>query len=850
MPIDKSDRLTINPDALFGLRGAKLVVWLAAQQIERLLHPALLSVLARFAGGVDVAKVLPVLEPRFRSEPPAMRERRSLDLLEQLCAAGLLTHDPGSSFVTAAPSMVADELPTSTMGIPGGAYQPRWSLLLAARPEGLVAWSPSLGCELLLKPPAIDLLCSFCGGKILQPNSGNEALVGRLLDALLLVEVDVAALGAAPAAVETAPKALSANRRYSGASGGAPVYGVYTDAEGSLNHSPLALGMLFAAAEAYKQGALLERYKFVGLFGEGEDFLKALSQHGPGVILFSDYLWSVDAHLRLSELTKQSSPHSITIHGGPSVPKYEATCREFFEANPHVDIAVHGEGEATLVELLDRLEPAAFYGDRTMLREIAGLSFRDAKDGRVVRTAERTRALDLDQLPSPYRNGIFNQLDTAGWVGAIIETNRGCPYGCTFCDWGSATQQKIRRFSLERVGAEIEWIARHGIGLIWLADANFGIFERDIEIARLIAAAKQRYGAPREVKASYAKNATDRIAEIVRIFADAGLAADGVISIQTADPATLRDIDRSNIKTVRYDEILQIFRDRQLALGTDLMFGLPGSTISSFKRDLQIYFDHDVPAKAYPTMLLPNSPMAAPEYLSRYQIETVRRDHQVYLKSTYSYTEDDWHVMNELNLIYQVFINYSVLRHLLFYLQWEWQIQSTEFLHQVQQEIRREPRRLPCTSWLLRSFRTLAVAPGAWRWLHDEIANFAGERFGVRRDKALDTVLRVQEAVLPEQGRLFPARLELPYDYCEYFRDHRSGRGRPLATYPAGQLVVTDPGDLCRQQRADINLFYFHSATLELQSELSRSAGPSHSFLSDRGDAVHQAAPPASAAAA
>ena len=33
----------------------------------------------------------------------------------------------------------------------------------------------------------------------------------------------------------------------------------------------------------------------------------------------------------------------------------------------------------------------------------------------------------------------------------MLESNRGCPYGCTFCDWGSATLSKVRNFDLDRV---------------------------------------------------------------------------------------------------------------------------------------------------------------------------------------------------------------------------------------------------------------------------------------------------------------------------------------------------------------------------------------------------------------
>lgn len=47
-------------------------------------------------------------------------------------------------------------------------------------------------------------------------------------------------------------------------------------------------------------------------------------------------------------------------------------------------------------------------------------------------------------FPSPYLTGEFDEIDPARWRSATIETNRGCPYGCTYCDWGSATLSRIR----------------------------------------------------------------------------------------------------------------------------------------------------------------------------------------------------------------------------------------------------------------------------------------------------------------------------------------------------------------------------------------------------------------------
>src|SRR5690606_16688595 len=162
-----------------------------------------------------------------------------------------------------------------------------------------------------------------------------------------------------------------------------------------------------------------------------------------------------------------------------------------FADNPHVDITVRGEGEATFADLLMALRGSVGDGppDLSVLGDVPGLCFR--LGDRVVRTADRDRIADLDTIPSPVLTGLFDGFIPAESNGAVVlETIRGCPYGCTFCDWGSATLSRIRKFDLDRVFAELEWCAEHHMLTVGIADANFGIFERDVQIAEKIAELK------------------------------------------------------------------------------------------------------------------------------------------------------------------------------------------------------------------------------------------------------------------------------------------------------------------------------------------------------------------------
>ena len=102
---------------------------------------------------------------------------------------------------------------------------------------------------------------------------------------------------------------------------------------------------------------------------------------------------------------------------------------------------------------------------------------------------------------------------------AIVETNRGCPYMCSFCFWGmGGFNKKFRFFSLSRIKEIAEWCGKNRIKYIFCADSNFGIFERDLEVVNCFVQAKLKYGFPEKFRVCYAKNAENRVYEISKLL--------------------------------------------------------------------------------------------------------------------------------------------------------------------------------------------------------------------------------------------------------------------------------------------------------------------------------------------
>ena len=368
---------------------------------------------------------------------------------------------------------------------------------------------------------------------------------------------------------------------------------------------------------------------------------------------------------------------------------------------------------------------------------------------------------------------------------------------------------------------EIEWIGRNQVRVIWIADANFGMYDRDIELAEHIVATKKKYGFPQEVVVNYTKNTTRRLLEIIKAFSAGGIISQGIISIQTSDEATLEVINRQNIKTETYDELARVFADAGLPLSTDLMTGLPGITPEAFDRDLQRYFDADVTAKAYPTQLLPNSPMADPEYMEKYRIKV---DKDGFITSCFSFNEKELAGMNAMYAFFTIADGYSVLRYVLRYLQWDHGIPAMQVLHAILDQVESAPDRYPSLTWVVKNFLNLKFMPGGWKAFYDEVAGFVSDRFGVARDAAFDTALRVNEMAMPDDGLCYPLNAELPHDLVAWYRDHSgveaeaSGR---LGSYPPGTFEVDDPDSM-----SSIDMDYIqydsHQFFWELRSSIAR----------------------------
>lgn len=385
------------------------------------------------------------------------------------------------------------------------------------------------------------------------------------------------------------------------------------------NYFPLSVGLLQAYAQRYLKHP--ERYTFLLPIYRRVPVQQAVAQLiEADVVFFSVYVWNIRISIEVARALKTSKPQTLVVFGGPQVPNRPEQDESFMRTYPFIDLACHGEGEQVTVEILERWESRNW-------EEVPSVSFLNSS-GQVVRTPRTKRLSNLSSIPSPYLEGTFAPLMQANpsehWIG-LWETNRGCPFSCTFCDWGSATQSKVYTFDLDRLYQEVGWFADHRIEYLFCCDANFGMLPRDLDIARHLADTKRKRGYPGAVSVQNTKNATDRAYQAQTILTDAGMNRGVDIALQSLDAATLMNIKRGNISSETYQELQRRFTRDGVETYTDLILGLPGETYESFADGVSTIIENGQHNRAQFNNLsiLPNAEMGDPEYQRKHGMITV-----------------------------------------------------------------------------------------------------------------------------------------------------------------------------------------------------------------------------------
>ena len=373
---------------------------------------------------------------------------------------------------------------------------------------------------------------------------------------------------------------------------------------------PLNIGYVGAyCKERFGPQVELTLFKYI------EDLENSIQSTPPDILALSNYPWNFALDLALFERMRDINPRTLRIMGGSNISHEAQLQSDFLMENTVVDVYVYLEGEVGFSNIVERVlqdeEPNL---ERVFIKgaPIGGCLFIDSA-GKFVRGQPVPRLKALDDFPSPYLTGLMDKFFD-GSLSPMMETNRGCPFSCTFCHEGHAVYQKVNFFSMERVNAELDYIAQRvppQVHNLMFCDPNFGMYGRDKDICKTVAGIQQKTGWPKDIFASTGKNKKDHIADA--LFELNG-SMQMWLSVQSMDDDVLDNIKRTNISLPDMLQIQSTLSANKLPSKSEIIVALPGETYGTHIRSISKLVTAGVDTiTAYTLMLLNGTDMNTPQ---------------------------------------------------------------------------------------------------------------------------------------------------------------------------------------------------------------------------------------------
>ena len=349
---------------------------------------------------------------------------------------------------------------------------------------------------------------------------------------------------------------------------------------------------------------------------EAEDIITKIKD--PDILLFSCFMWNWNLNCQIAKTIKEKYPHCKIIYGGQHQPLADRA-KGFFEEHSYVDILIHTEGEETIKEILLNKD----------LKEVKGITYN--VDNKEVINPPRVRLEGIHDNPSPFLDGSYdlviekNKKEKNYSFHATVESARGCPFSCAFCEIGDKYYQKIKT-SYEKTKREIDWVAKNKIEYVTDANSNFGIlFDTDYDLAEYIVKVKEKTGYPQAFRVTWAKGQADKVLKIAKLFEKYDIQKGMTIALQSFNPDALKAIKRKNVHSGKLKEFIDMYEKENIASYVELIWGLPEETLNSFIDGITYIMEegYHTYLDVHLMMLLPNAPINEPGYKDKFGIESV-----------------------------------------------------------------------------------------------------------------------------------------------------------------------------------------------------------------------------------
>ena len=330
----------------------------------------------------------------------------------------------------------------------------------------------------------------------------------------------------------------------------------------------MPIGLAYLAAVLENAGCELTLFDCPALGLDHVSLGKKLASFEPDLVGITAVTPTIDSALQAARVAKEIRPNAPVILGGPHASFLDT---QILNENLDVDIIVRGEGEATMLELLQTL---SHFGD---LQTVSGISFR--KKGQVIRSSNRPYIENLDDLPRPaYHYFDMSKYRSFGHAVLPILTSRGCPFQCSYCVSSRMIGKDFRPRDPNRVVDELEWLRdTYGANAFSFYDDAFTYDqERAIKICEEIK--RRKIGIPWDCQTR-----VDRISKDVLVkMKEAGCQ---LVSFG-AESGCQKILDSVNKKTTieLNEKAVKMAKKTGLSVAMSVIIGYPGETVETLKQ--------------------------------------------------------------------------------------------------------------------------------------------------------------------------------------------------------------------------------------------------------------------------
>lgn len=576
---------------------------------------------------------------------------------------------------------------------------------------------------------------------------------------------------------------------------------------GNTVYFPYAVGSL--VAYAFSDNIIKKEYSFEGFVYKREDIEAVVSRmDNPYLVGFSCYVWNYEYNKKLAQRIKEVFPECKIVFGG-----HQITAENEVVYADYVDFCLLGEGEESFKRLLLSLS-----GNEKQ-ENVPNLLYKTA-DGYERTLCELT---ELASRVSPYLEGYFDKLveEEELEFSAIIETNRGCPNRCAFCDWGNI-KAKVRQFDIEMVKAEIDWMSEKKIEFCFCADANFGLFPRDVEVVDYVIERHNQNGYPQKFQVTCSKTNPETVFELNKKLSDSGLARGANLSLQSLNEDVLNNIFRKNMPIENFRKLMRMYKSNGIPTYSEMIVGLPGETYKSFKDGIEMLLQEGqhMEMNFFNCEILDNAVMGDTEYIKKFGIRyAVTRQHQYHIVpgkeeipefskiivGTSTMSEDEWVETNIFHILVRNFHTFGLLQCVALYLYYEKKVRYTDFYSALIEWAKNNPDSVcgKTRNWVEKKYKDILDNTGSLTcyepdfgeiiWpleegaflkiikrhsdFYEEISSFLHKYFD---DMAFyDELMTYQKAIVKKPG-CSEIILDLHYDFYDYFSGIYANSYRPL----------------------------------------------------------------------